>query len=196
MSTVDARPVLYLFSRMLDYPQADTRGDSAECANLLTGLAPEAIPFVESFERFLSAQPLGKVEEVYTSMFDMNVTHAPYIGYHLFGETYKRSSFMISLRERYANSGFFYDGIELPDHLAVLLQFLSVNKDAEVERSLVSESLLPALQKMVDAKPLDRSNFPKASEPYKDVERALLLVLQRVNAAWNPDQANAGGLNG
>jgi len=83
----------------------------------------------------------------------------------------------------------------LPDHIAVLLRFLGANHDAQVEQSLIRDSLLPALRKMAAAKPLDESRFPSGAGPYVGVERALLLVLGAMAKGWKVE-ANAGGVNG
>ena len=192
----DDHAVFALFAGMLDYPCGETLESASECARILSESVPEAARLVKSFADFLATSPQGRIEEVYVSMFDMNVTHAPYLGYHLFGETYKRSSFMISLRERYSDSGFRYTGVEMPDHIAVLLQFLSLNNGPKVDESLVRDALLPALRKMVAAKPLKKSAYPARVKPYTDVENALLLVLEQRYGDRSPLEANAGGVIG
>ncbi len=192
----DTHTIFALFADMLDYPCGETIESASECARILSESMPEAALLVKSFADFLAMSPRGRVEEVYVSMFDMNVTHAPYLGYHLFGETYKRSSFMISLRERYSDSGFRYAGVEMPDHIAVLLQFLSLNSDPKVDEAVIRDALLPALRKMVAAKPLSRSSYPVRTKPYTDIESALLLVLEQRYGDRSPLEANAGGVIG
>lgn len=192
MDPGDTHELFRLFADALDYPRPETLRSAAECVTLLDALEPEAATLVQRFADFLSRSPRGRVEEVYTSTFDMNITHAPYLGYHLFGETYKRSSFMISLRERYKESGFQFQGVELPDHVAVLLQFLYANRDAKVEQEIIRDALLPALRKMISSKPLDKDTFPRDGGPYKDLERALLLVLELMTRGWNVEEEAVG----
>lgn len=61
----------------------------------------------------------------------------------MFGETYRRSVFLLALKERYRERGFQLLTNELPDRLSVLLRFAPANDDqAEV---IVKETLIPAL---------------------------------------------------
>jgi len=114
----------------------------------------------------------------------LDATCHPYVGYHLFGESYKRSAFLLGLKERYRPYHLQY-GSELPDHLAVMLRFLAVNANAEETETIIREALHPALRKMLKNKeeePPD-PDFPKSparGHQYRGVLQALRSVLLTV----------------
>ena len=85
---------------------------------------------MRSFVNSVKGQSRGALEELYTETFDLTPAMTLYIGYHLFGETPKRSSFLVRLEEAYQAHDF-DSGTELADHLCVLLRFFSVAQDAE-----------------------------------------------------------------
>lgn len=94
---------------------------------------------------------------------------APYVGFHLFGEGYKRRVFLARLNGLYSSRGF-SAGRELPDHVAVVLRFLAAAEGDEETRVLREDGLVPALTKMIGA-------FGDSGNPYGDVLRALRFVL-------------------
>jgi nitrate reductase delta subunit len=81
------------------------------------------------------------------------------VGYHLFGETYKRSVFLLGLKQRYRALGFAMDAAELPDRLSVVLRFLACCPDDALRDELIDEAVLPALGRMSAA---DRASQPPA----------------------------------
>jgi nitrate reductase delta subunit len=91
------------------------------------------------------------------------------VGFHLFGEGYKRRVFLAGMNALYSSRGFPARG-ELPDHIAVVLRFLA-NSDADGQtREIVEDGLIPALSKMI-------GKFGDAGNPYGNVLRALQSVL-------------------
>lgn len=77
--------------------------------------------------RFISAVEkieLGAWEELYTRTWDLNPMAAPYIGYHVWGDHYRRGEFMARLRQAYKESRVPQEG-EMPDHLVLILSYLS-----------------------------------------------------------------------
>ncbi len=78
----------------------------------------------------------------------MNPICALHIGYHLFGESYKRSLFLLGLKERYQAEGF-DAGSELPDHIAVMLRFCARAADNAAVDEMLRDAVLPVLDKLV-----------------------------------------------
>jgi nitrate reductase delta subunit len=142
-----ARRALALFAQLLDYPCSGLGDIARECAMVAAEYDREAASLVAEFKSFAEATPPGQMEEIYTGVFELNAVFYPYVGYHLFGETYKRSVFLIGLKQRYAANGF-DAGSELADHVAVLLRFVSTCDDAALSEELVHDALIPALDKM------------------------------------------------
>lgn len=142
-----ARRALALFAQLLDYPSSGLSEVAHECATIVAEYDREAAELVTEFGKFVEATPPGQLEEIYTGVFELNAAFYPYVGYHLFGETYKRSVFLLELKQRYAANGF-DGGSELADHVAVLLRFISTCDDAALSDELVCDALVPALDKI------------------------------------------------
>ncbi len=148
------RRVWQLFAELLSYPRAGAPEGRPlvaavrECQALVAPHVPEAAALLEAFGDFVAEMPPGRLEELYTSTFDLDPTCHPYVGYHLLGESYKRSAFLVGLKERYRAHGFSVPTGELPDHLSILLRFLAVCDDPVLSSEIVHEALLPALARM------------------------------------------------
>ena len=54
---------------------------------------------LSEFARKTATLPLATLQELYTQTFDLNPVATLEIGYHLFGENYKRGLFLAQLRE-------------------------------------------------------------------------------------------------
>lgn len=159
------------FEPLFRYPTPELRARARACADALRPRWPDAARRLEDFLAFLAAHPPVRWEEVYTSTFDLQPVCWPYVGYQLFGESYKRGMFMASLRGTYRHCN--YDpGDELPDHIAVVLGFLgsSWQMEPEVARDLLHVCLKPALVGMLQA-------MGKARSPYRAVLEALAEVV-------------------
>ncbi len=174
--------VFQLFATLLDYPRTALTGVADECAALVAGRSAEAALLLREFESFAAKTPLARLEEIYTGVFELDATCHPYVGYHLFGESYKRSAFLLGLKERYRPYAI-ECGVELPDHLAVMLRFLAVNVDLAGTEEIIGEALYPALRKMLkskDAEPPDPDipKPPARGDEYRHVLQALWSVLQ------------------
>jgi nitrate reductase delta subunit len=167
-----------LLAGILEYPNRDLAGLARECEGLAKTAGLPAEPF-DRFARFLEHTPVERQEELYTAAFDMSASCCPFVGYHLFGDGYQRSAFMLELRKRY-DEWSFSAGRELPDHLAVMLRFLAVCGSAEEREVIIREAILPALERMLDPEkhPDAAADSPGVS-PYRQVLGALGAALAR-----------------
>jgi nitrate reductase delta subunit len=170
----DTTGLLYdLFANLLSYPTADLPHQAETCLAQLQPIHPDAAAALEKFSATLANRSRAQNEELYTVTFDMQPVCYPYVGYHLFGENYKRGAFMAQLNEAYHAFGYFA-GDELPDHVPAILRFLaldSANRQGDFCQALLNEGLLPALGKM-------RQAFGEQSEnPYASLLAALQLFL-------------------
>lgn len=140
--------VFTLFGNILDYPTPEITAQVEECEEMIGGRVPKAVADLEDFRTTVASHSLEYLEEVHTAFFDLNPVCRPYVGYHLFGETYRRSVFLIRLKELYRERGFERMGVELPDRLSVFLHFLAANEDDSLGRELIDEALAPAMARM------------------------------------------------
>ena len=149
--------VLEAFADLLSYPASDPAPTARRCRELVgdRGSAMHLDRFVTRAE---AARP-HEMEEVYSSTFDLDPACAPYVGHHLCGEGPKRGVFMAKLADVYRQDGF-EGGTprgELPDHVSVVLRYLSVVPAGPSRQALLQDGLVPALDKMLES-PLDPDN--------------------------------------
>ena len=85
--------------------------------------------------RFLEG-PLLECQVHYVDTFDRQPKHGLYLYEHLHGESRARGTAMVELLERYRRHGLELDCDELPDHLPVFLEFLSLLPRREARREL------------------------------------------------------------
>lgn len=164
--------LLRAFADLLDYPTSHIHQQVDACLSELQAI-PEAAPALETFRRGIEQLPLERLQELYTVTFDMQPLCYPYIGYHLFGESYKRGAFMAQLNETY-HAHDFCPQQELPDHLPVALRYLGLEaarREEDFGSALIVEVILPALTKMCQA-------FNQQTEnPYASLLSALQVAL-------------------
>ncbi|MCI0486349.1 MAG: nitrate reductase [Blastocatellia bacterium] len=141
---------------LLEYPEEGWGERLADCKRALAERS------ADEFVRFCNAvegTPLASLQERYTQTFDLNPVCALEIGYHLFGENYKRGLFLANLHE--TESPFeLGQQHQLPDYLPVLLRLLVRLADDELRIALIGECLVPALDKMIEA-------LSQAENPYR-----------------------------
>ncbi len=158
-----------LFADILDYPAPFAIERIDELLPLIAAVDGKAGEYLGRFREFVAETTTAKQEELYTSTFDLQPLCYPYLGYQLFGEEFRRGIFMAGLREHYRICGF-EAGEELPDQLCVILRFLAGREQEAVERELVSDCLVPSLEKMVEG-------FADVANPYRAPLQALLRFL-------------------
>ncbi len=162
-----------LFADLLEYPTLGTSLKAGLCYEQLKESHSEADILLESFYNEIETRTVEQMQELYTTTFDMQPVCYPYIGYQLFGESYKRGSFMARLNESYHSAGF-SAGNELPDHISIILRFLGLDlakREDEFGATLLHEGLLPALKKM------NETLQKQVGNPYTYAVSALLYVL-------------------
>ena len=162
-----------LFAEMLSYPSDALPESANECLRQLGGSFPEIAEQVRPFVVFVEGKSSGLLEELYAETFDLAPALTLYIGYHLFGETPKRSAFLVRLEEAYQSHGF-DSGTELADHLCVLLRFFSIAQDAEFVLPLLEECILPVLDKMAE-------DFRKSKNGYGPAVSSLKMFLKQIS---------------
>ncbi len=166
----DNTDCLILLSRLLEYPTDMLSEWANEAVARLQVICPRAAILLAGFCEYVNTATLAKVEELYTTTFDLQGVCCPYVGHHLFGDNYKRSWFMACLNREYHHRGL-DAGVELPDHIALILRFVALGGKDEFTQALVCDGLLPALEKMT----LEFNG--KKTNPYRLVIQAVLSVM-------------------
>lgn len=159
-------------ANVLEYPTEDwfSRLEKCKALSLLTDRAGNEYfsGFCVEIHKFV----LLELQEIYTRTFDLNPVCALEIGYHLFGEDYKRGEFLARLRET-ENPYELGQEQQLPDYLPVVLRLLGQMEDAEERAAMIGYCLIPALKKM-------NETFEKKQNPYGNVIKFLLATLKHI----------------
>lgn len=105
------------------------------------------------------------LEERYVALFDRSRTLSLNLFEHVHGESRDRGGAMVSLLETYRDGGFEPATTELPDHLPVLLEFLSMRPGADARDALADAAhIIEAL----------RERLVRRESPYGAAFAALL----------------------
>lgn len=130
---------LKAISLLLSYPTRELQGAMPEIGGVLasdsrlTAAARRGLrPLVDA----LRDDDIYDLEEKYVMLFDRSRTLSLNLFEHVHGESRDRGGAMVSLIETYRDGGFEPNTSELPDHLPVLLEFLSTRPFAEVQDTL------------------------------------------------------------
>ncbi|PRY32150.1 nitrate reductase molybdenum cofactor assembly chaperone [Pseudosporangium ferrugineum] len=117
-------------SLLLDYPGDQLYGR----LDLLTEVAAALEPAVGApLLRFLDhvrATPPGELATDYVATFDHRKRCCLFLTYYAHGDTRKRGMALLSLKQTYAAEGLHLGDDELPDHLAVVLEFAASRPDS------------------------------------------------------------------
>ena len=120
-------------SALLTYPGNDLKeAIPAIRAALREGLLSQAaVAALDPLLVSLEIDDLYDLQERYVLLFDRSRTLSLNLFEHIHGESRDRGGAMVDLLETYRAGGFDLAGAELPDHLPVLLEFLSTRPVAE-----------------------------------------------------------------
>lgn len=126
-------------SALLTYPSTELQ---VAIPVIRAVLAEEAVlppPRIEALQPLLQRIENGDIielQEAYVLLFDRSRTLSLNLFEHVHGESRDRGGAMVNLLETYRAGGFDLVGPELPDHLPVLLEFLSTRLLAEAREIL------------------------------------------------------------
>lgn len=130
---------LKAFSALLSYPDAELIAAIPELRQALRddGLfGPRRLASLDPLLNRLAGSDLIDAQEAYVLLFDRSRTLSLNLFEHIHGESRDRGGAMVDLLETYRAGGFDLVGPELPDHLPVLLEFLSTRPVEEARATL------------------------------------------------------------
>lgn len=157
------------FAGLLDYPGPHLAAALNRCLAESGAGHAAAQAHLSAFAREFEALGERKLQEIYTDAFDMQPETTLNTGYHLFGDDYKRSLFLVQLSELFCAQSF-ATGSELPDHACLVLRFLGRPECGAEAEGLAEDCLAPALTKIA-------ARLEAAGNPYRHVVQALLAIL-------------------
>lgn len=158
------------FSLLLSYPTADLQAAIPAITGLLQAeglIGPARQRSLAVLLQDLAEGDLYDLQERYVVLFDRSRTLSLNLFEHIHGESRDRGGAMVDLLEMYRAGGFDLDGSELPDHLPVLLEYLSTRPLTEA-RAILGDAghILVALAE----------RLARREAPYAAVLDALVLI--------------------
>ncbi|MBS0414735.1 MAG: nitrate reductase molybdenum cofactor assembly chaperone [Proteobacteria bacterium] len=125
---------LRALAALLAYPDDDLRAALPEIAQALRAERRWDARQKEGLQALVDELGLGDLLEVqarYVELFDHGRATSLNLFEHVHGDDRQRGPAMLELMERYQRVGLQLAGVELPDHLPVLLEYLSCCEPAE-----------------------------------------------------------------
>ncbi|MCH8285868.1 nitrate reductase molybdenum cofactor assembly chaperone [candidate division KSB1 bacterium] len=172
LNTISKEKHLYEhLSALLEYPQDDIFENISGCLNSLQSLYPEAKSQLESFSKSARSTNLFSLQALYNFSFDINPVCTLDIGYHVFGESYKRGSFLVGMKKMLKEQGIETKD-ELPDYLPNILRLLAGISKNDDSVSLATLIVAPALARM-------KKSFKENNNCYGAVVRAVDCVIRK-----------------
>lgn len=143
MFTLTAAPkmalTLRVLAHLLRYPDAALRehlGDLRDALRDERALAFGRLAEVDALiDRLAAADPL-RAEAEYVDLFDRGRRTALHLFEHVHGDSRERGPAMVDLAQTYERTGLVLAPGELPDHLAVVLEFASTQPPAQAREFL------------------------------------------------------------
>lgn len=194
---------------LLSYPRPELRAALPEIAGVIEDC--RAIPAAgraalrELIDELAAMDQLDG-EERYVELFDRGRATSLNLFEHLYGDARDRGRAMVELKELYERAGFRLDTPELPDHLPVLLEYLSCRDTPEIRDMLtdcadivraIGEALVKrrsryaavfeTLLAIAKAPPLDPARAARAPAERIDLDRDW-----RERPAFEPDPGQPG----
>jgi nitrate reductase delta subunit len=177
------REQLEALAALFAYP----RTDYANAAENAVACSNSAAPALIQFAQDIAAMPLSGLQELYTTTFDLSPVCALDLGWHLFGEDYKRGLFLARMRRELRVHNI-PETCELPDHLSRALLLLARMGPRQAEE-FACTVVAPALERMLKCMPpgnlfigllqavqrLITLHFPAAFEPVSPVSEGAML---------------------
>jgi len=206
---------LKALSLLLSYPSTELQAAMPEIGGVLVGdtrLAADTSVALQALTNDVAQGDIYDLQERYVMLFDRSRTLSLNLFEHVHGESRDRGGAMVSLIETYRAGGVEPATTELPDHLPVLLEFLSTRPSAEARDILADAAhiiealgtrltrresgyacIFRALSQLASARPDAEALAGMLAQPEDDPTdlEALDAVWEETEVTFGPDP-NAG----
>ncbi|MBI3675482.1 MAG: nitrate reductase molybdenum cofactor assembly chaperone [Proteobacteria bacterium] len=132
-----------ILSALLSYPSAELQEvahDLIVALNVECLLTAPHRTAIGALLKDMSGEDLLELQAEYVELFDRTRALSLHLFEHVHRESRDRGQAMVSLRDRYHAAGLDIMANELPDHIPVFLEFLSLQQPAEA-RAMLAEPL-------------------------------------------------------
>jgi nitrate reductase molybdenum cofactor assembly chaperone NarJ/NarW len=155
-------------SWLLTYPDETLLGRVGELREVVSELPDSLRTPLDRFFAHLTTVDLLEQQVRYVATFDMKRKTSLYLTYWTSGDTRNRGTAILRFKQAYIESGWEIGNEELPDHLAVVLEY------AAIADHLTGEALLVEHEGPIQ---LLRDALAKLESPYVDVIDVVLATL-------------------
>ncbi|WP_322865090.1 nitrate reductase molybdenum cofactor assembly chaperone [Aquicoccus sp. G2-2] len=173
---------LKCLSALLTYPSADLQAATPEIAPLLRDeglLSPEMQAALAPLLSEMENNDLFDLQERYVLLFDRSRSLSLNLFEHVHGESRERGGAMVDLLETYRAGGFEPSGPDLPDHLPMLLEFLSSRPVDEARETLADAAhIMIALAERLDRRKSSYAPVLRAAASLASVPAAAELLAE------------------
>ena len=161
------RKVYDALSRLIGYPRAGFHEACEEWLSIVHKQSPQTREILEPFHSFLMDHSVEELEEFYSRTFDNSHAAALEIGWHLFGESYKRGAHLVHMRSLLREHDI-EEGGERPDHLCSVLAILA-RCDATLAREIAGQMVGPAVKKICISLAADQNPYESALDAVLEI---------------------------
>jgi nitrate reductase molybdenum cofactor assembly chaperone NarJ/NarW len=123
-------------SLLLEYPDEELLGRLPLLREATAPLPGELAGPLGRFLDHLETTPLSGLQTAYVETFDLRRRCSLYLTYYAYGDTRKRGMALLQFKHLYGRAGMHLTDGELPDHLAVVLEFTAIGDAERGERLL------------------------------------------------------------
>lgn len=138
LSERDERLIWRIAALLLDYPGEATLAMFGDLRAAAEALPAHVGTRVVSFLDHAQATPPMELAKHYVETFDLKRRSCLHLTYYAYGDTRKRGMALLRFKHAYKTAGVELGEHELPDHLAVVLEF-AATADPEAGRRLLLE---------------------------------------------------------
>jgi nitrate reductase delta subunit len=135
----EERTLLKLVSLLLQYPEAGLLDSLPSLEGAVSEISdPGTKVRCGDFLKHLKKTPLLRLQESYSATFDLNPSTCLDLGYHRWGDGKERGGALARLVGLYLEAGYEVVDRVLPDHLPLVLEFLSLCPE-EISIEIINE---------------------------------------------------------
>lgn len=160
-------------SLLIGYPDEELLGRLPLLRGAVAPLPAAIAGPLGQFLDHLETAPLVEQQAAYVETFDLRRRCSLYLTYYAYGDTRKRGVALLQFKHLYKRAGLELSDAELPDHLAVVLEFTATGDAVRGERLLHEHRA--GLE-------LIRLALEDRRSPYRHVLRAVCATLPPVRA--------------
>lgn len=139
LSETELRTAWQVISLLLDYPTEESIDQVPALRRVSQRLPDHVSAPMERLFRHLESGQLRAIQTDYVDTFDSTRKCALHLSYYAYGDTRKRGIALVQFKQAFRRGGLEVNDDELPDHLAVVLEFGATGDDFQGAWKLLND---------------------------------------------------------